>query len=270
VTQAVQTERAPPAALSVAGAAVLPAVGFAAFFLLWWLATDAVHASGLLGRFALSRTLAALARLVVGGELWPHLAASLRRIAVGLALSVGLGLPLGLAIGTLPRFGQASLPLFHWIRMVSPLSWTPLAIMVLGVGDAPVYFLVAIAGMWPVVMATSAALASLDRRLLLVGRTLGGSPFEVARTVIWPSIRPQVATGIRLSIGIGWVVLVPAEMLGVDSGLGYFVLSARDRLDYAELSAAILVIGILGVTIDRVARWFLSDDRSRSARRQLR
>jgi NitT/TauT family transport system permease protein len=270
VIQAAPIERAQPRALANAGEALLPAMGFAAFFFLWWLATDGVHASGLLGRFALSRTLSALARLVIGGELWPHLVVSLRRIAVGLAFSVGVGLPLGLALGTLPRFGRASLPLFHWIRMVSPLSWTPLAIMVLGVGDAPVYFLVGIAGMWPVVMATSAALASFDRRLLLVGRTLGGSPFEVARTVVWPSIRPQVATGIRVSIGLGWVVLVPAEMLGVDSGLGYFVLSARDRLDYAELSAAILVIGILGVAVDRGARWLLSDDRSRSPRRQPR
>jgi NitT/TauT family transport system permease protein len=113
-------------------------------------------------------------------------------------------------------------------------------------------------------MSTSADLASLDRRTLLVGRTLGGSPFEIFRTIVWPSIRPQVATGIRLSIGLGWVVLVPAEMLGVDSGLGYFVLSARDRLDYAELSATILVIGALGVVIDRVARWLLSDVRSRA------
>jgi NitT/TauT family transport system permease protein len=259
-----------PARAGAVLASLLPGAGFALFFLCWWLLTDGLHPSGLAARFALSRSLAALGRLVIGGELWPHLAASLRRIAVGLALSIAGGLPLGLAIGTLPRFGRASSPFFHWVRMVSPVSWTPLAIMVLGVGDAPVYFLLAIAGMWPIVMATSAALASLDRRLLLVGRTLGGSPFEVARTIVWPSIRPQVATGIRMSIGIGWVVLVPAEMLGVDSGLGYFVLSARDRLDYAELSATIIVIGILGVVIDLAARWLLSEAASRPSRRTPR
>jgi len=264
VTQSPHARAAPRTRAPIEASVLLPVLGFAAFFVFWWLVTDGLHPSGMAARFALSRTLAALSRLVLGGELWPHLVASLRRIVVGLALSVALGWPLGLAIGAWPRFGKASSPLFHWIRMVSPLSWTPVAIMVFGVGDAPVYFLVAIAGTWPIVMSTSAALASLDRRTLLVGRTLGGSPFEIFRTIVWPSIRPQVATGIRLSIGLGWVVLVPAEMLGVDSGLGYFVLSARDRLDYAELSATILVIGALGVVIDRGARWLLSDARSRA------
>lgn len=240
------------------GPALLPWAGIAAFFAFWWLLTDGLHPAGFLARFALGRSLAALGHLVSEGELWPHLGASLRRIVVGLALSVALGLPLGLAVGTLPRFGAASAPLFHFLRMVSPLSWTPLAIMLFGVGDAPVYFLIAIAGMWPIVFSTSTAVASFDRRLLLVGRSLGGSGLEVARTIVWPSIRPQVATGIRLSIGLGWVVLVPAEMLGVDSGLGYLVLSTRDRLDYSELAATIIVTGLLGVAIDRVARWALS------------
>ncbi|HSY20928.1 MAG TPA: ABC transporter permease [Polyangiaceae bacterium] len=241
-----------------AGPLLLPWAGIAGFFLIWWLLTDVLHPEGFLGRFALSRSLLALERLVLGGELWPHVAASLRRIVVGLAISVALGFPLGLAVGTLPRFGTASAPLFHFLRMVSPLSWTPLAIMLFGVGDTPVYFLIAMAGMWPIVLSTSAAVASFDRRLLLVGRSLGGSGIEVARTVVWPSIRPQVATGIRLSMGLGWVVLVPAEMLGVDSGLGYFALSTRDRLDYSELAATIIVTGLLGVAIDRVARWALS------------
>jgi NitT/TauT family transport system permease protein len=239
-------------------APLLPWVGVAIFVAAWWLATDVLHPNGFAARFALSRSLTSLESLLLSGEIFPHLAASMGRIFVGLALSIVLGLPLGVALGAFPRFGMASAPLLHFFRMVSPLSWTPLAIMLFGIGAAPVCFLVAAAGMWPIVVATSAAVSSMDRRLTLVGRSLGGSPFEVARTIVWPHVRPQVATGIRLSIGLGWVVLVPAEMLGVDSGLGYMVLSTRDRLDYPGLVATIVIIGVVGVSIDKLARWCLS------------
>ena len=114
------------------------------------------------------------------------------------------------------------------------------------------------AGVWPIVLATSAAVASLDRRLTTVGRSLGGRPLEIARAIVWPSVRPQILTGIRVSIGVAWVILVPAEMLGVDSGLGYFILSTRDRLAYSELAAAILIVGLLGFGLDGAARFALS------------
>ena len=172
-------------------------LGIALFLSLWWAATDARHVEGLLAPFSLSRTTKALRGLLFGREIWPHVAASLRRILLGLGISVAIGIPLGAAVGTLPLFGAASAPLFQFIRMVSPLAWTPLAIMLFGVGDAPVLFLIVIAGVWPIVLATSAAVASLDRRLTAVGRTLGGRPFEIARFVVWPSLRPQILTGIR-------------------------------------------------------------------------
>ena len=148
-------------------------------------------------------------------------------------------------------------PVFQFLRMVSPLAWTPLAIMIFGVGDAPVVFLLAIAGVWPIVLVTSSAVAALDGRLLAVGCTLGANRRELARTIIWPTVRPQLLNGIRISIGVAWVILVPAEMLGVDSGLGYFILSTRDRLAYSELTAAIVIVGALGFGLDAVARTVL-------------
>ena len=236
-------------------------LGIALFLSLWWATTDGRHAEGFLAPFSLSRTTEALRGLLFGREIWPHVAASLRRILLGLGISVAIGIPLGAAVGALPLFGAASAPVFQFIRMVSPLAWTPLAIMLFGVGDAPVLFLIVIAGVWPIVLATSAAVASLDRRLTAVGRTLGGRPVEIARFVVWPSLRPQILTGIRVSIGVAWVILVPAEMLGVDSGLGYFILSTRDRLAYSELAAAILIVGLLGFALDAAARFALTGDR---------
>jgi NitT/TauT family transport system permease protein len=244
---------------------LVPLLGVGLFLAIWWAATDGCHVTGFAASFSLTETMKALRHLVFERDLWAHVAASLRRIAAGLALSVAIGVPLGCAVGAWPLFASSTTPLFQFVRMVSPLSWTPLAIMVFGVGDAPVLFLIVIAGVWPIVLATSSAVASLDRRLTTVGRALGGSPLEIARVIAWPMIRPQVLTGIRVSIGVAWVILVPAEMLGVDTGLGYFILSTRDRLAYSELSAAILIVGVLGFAIDLVARAALSERPGRTA-----
>jgi len=242
----------------------LPALGVALGALVWWAAVAwLVPASSFLARFAPDKALAALAHLLATGALWPHLATSLQRVLVGLTVSAAIGLPLGLAIGSLPAFAGLTGPVFQFIRMVSPLSWTPLAIILLGVGDAPVYFLIAIGGLWPIALNTSAGVAALDPRWSTVARSLGASRGEVLRTVVWPGIRSHALTGLRLAVGLAWLILVPAEMLGVDSGLGYFILNTRDRLAYGELMAAILVVGACGFVIDSGARWALRERRRR-------
>ena len=131
---------------------------------------------------------------------------------------------------------------------------TPLAIILFGVGDAPVVFLVAMGATWPIAINTMAGVAQLDPTWLRVARSLGATRTEALRHVVWPGIRPSLLTGLRVATGLAWVILVPAEMLGVDSGLGYFVLDARDRFAYDELVAAILIIGVLGIAIDTLAR----------------
>jgi NitT/TauT family transport system permease protein len=246
---------------------VLAAAGVLLVLALWWAATALlVPPSSFLARFAPDRTAVALLHLLGTGQLWPHVLTSLRRVAVGLAAGAAVGLPLGLAVGSLPVFGRASGPVFQFLRMVSPLSWTPLAIILLGVGDRPVYFLIAIGCVWPIVLNTAAGVAALDRRWVTVGRSLGANRWEVLRTIVWPGIRPNVLTGLRLAVGLAWIILVPAEMLGVSSGLGYFTLNTRDRLAYAELMAAILVIGALGFLIDGATRWLFADRRRRARR----
>lgn len=225
-----------------------------------------VPSTSFLARFAPDKTFVALVNLLASGQLWPHVFTSIRRVVVGLAIAAAVGLPLGLAVGSLPLFARASGAVFQFVRMVSPLSWTPLAIILLGVGDRPVYFLIAIGCVWPIVLNTSAGVAALDRRWVTVGRSLGANRWEVLRTIVWPGIRPNVLTGMRLAVGLAWIILVPAEMLGVSSGLGYFVLNTRDRLAYADLMAAILVIGVCGFLIDMLARAAFAD-RRRTRRR---
>jgi len=105
--------------------------------------------------------------------------------------------------------------------------------------------------------------AALDPRWSTVARSLGASRGEVLWTVVWPGIRSHVLTGLRLAVGLAWLILVPAEMLGVDSGLGYFILNTRDRLAYGDLMAAILVVGACGFVIDSAARWAFRERRRR-------
>ncbi len=234
---------------------LLPFAGLLAAALLWaagagWLGATTPVASA----FAPQATAEALQALLFGRDLWGHVAFSLQRVAVGLAIALVLGIPLGVLTGLSPLFSRATTPLFQFARMISPLSWMPIAVMVLGVGDAPVYFLLAFAAVWPILLNTAAGVSQLDPNWLLFGRSLSATRAETLLKLILPGITAHILTGVRLAIGIIWIVLVPAEMLGVSEGLGYFILDARDRLAYSDLMAAILVIGFLGYLLDHAAR----------------
>jgi NitT/TauT family transport system permease protein len=130
----------------------------------------------------------------------------------------------------------------------------PIAVMVFGIGDAPIQFLLAFAAVWPIMLNTAAGVRQLDPHWLLLARSLAATRTEVLLHVIIPGTFGHVLTGVRLAIGICWIVLVPCEMLGVQAGLGYFILDTRDRLAYSELMAAVIAIGIIGFALDFSAR----------------
>ena len=234
---------------------LLPLSGLLAAALLWaigagWLAAQTPVAAS----FAPVPAFEALLQLLQGRDLWTHVGISLQRVGIGLAIALVLGIPLGVLTGLSKWFSRSTTPLFQFARMISPLSWMPLAVMVLGVGDAPVYFLLAFAAVWPILLNTASGVAQLDPNWLLLARSLSATRGETILRVILPGITAHILTGVRLAIGIIWIVLVPAEMLGVSAGLGYFILDSRDRLAYSDLMAAILVIGFLGYLLDHAAR----------------
>jgi NitT/TauT family transport system permease protein len=231
------------------------AVGLLAALALWWLVTDVVAAPGdLIARFSPASAVPALVALFRSGNGLLHLVVTLERLLVGLGTAIVVGVPLGVAVGRSERLAQYTGALFQFLRMVSPLAWTPIAIIVLGVGDAPVYFLVAVAAVWPVLINAAAGVHALDPGWLQVSRSLGATRTEQLRTIVLPGIRAHLATGVRVALGTAWIVIVPAEMLGVDSGLGYAILDARDRLRYDELMGVILVVGALGFALDSLAK----------------
>lgn len=216
----------------------------------WWLQARVPLAASL----APDQTLASLVQLLIGNQLTEHVLVSLKRVLVGLLIALAVGVPLGLAVGASRRLEAGTGVAFQFLRMISPLSWMPIAVMVLGVGDAPIYFLLAFAAVWPIMLNTVAGVHQLDPRWLMLGQSLSATRWELLCRIVLPGVLGHILTGIRLAIGIVWIVLVPCEMLGVSAGLGYFILDTRDRLAYSELMAVILLIGALGFALDGMAR----------------
>lgn len=245
-----------------------PWAGIAIALLGWWCITDVLAPAGsMIAQFGPLLAFDALLRMLGDGSVLDNAAASVWRLFAGLALATAAGVLLGVAIGGRHLVDLASRPVVMFLRMISPLSWAPVAIGVFGVGDAPVIALVFATAVWPIVLSTADGVRRIDPDHLRVARLLDATRWEQVRSVAWPSMQPAVLSGIRLAIGIGWVVLVPAEMLGVTSGLGYEILNARDQLAYSDIAALIVVIGVLGYAIDSQTRWLL---RTRRQRRQDR
>jgi NitT/TauT family transport system permease protein len=234
---------------------LLGLLGLGVIVFIWWaLIRLLAEPGGLAERFAPSAALASVWTLLTASDLLLHVWVSLKRILIGLGFALLIGLPLGLLVGLSRTFDAATSPAFQFLRMISPLSWMPIAVMVLGVGDLPIYFLLAFAAVWPILLNTAAGVRNLDPAWLQLSRSLAATGWETLVHVVLPGVFGHVLTGVRLAIGILWIVLVPCEMLGVSAGLGYFILDTRDRLAYSELMAMVLVIGLLGFLLDWIAR----------------
>lgn len=258
--------RAAPGVPDALRPAALPALGVAGALAVWWAVTDLVFAARpLVAEFSPTRALGGLAELAASGALLDGAATSVFRLLAGLVVAFALGVVGGVAVGSWPALDAASRPVQLFLRMVSPLSWAPVAIIAFGIGDPPVVALVAAAAVWPILVATADGVRRVVPGHREVTRSLGAGRVEVLRHVTVPSIRPSVLAGLRQAIGLGWVVLVPAEMLGVTTGLGYQILNAKDQLAYHHITALILVIGTIGFAIDALARWALATRRERRA-----
>jgi NitT/TauT family transport system permease protein len=250
--EARRTARAARPLLRLAGHPLLLRVlGLALFLLGWQLAA----AYGLLGKafgpdFGPWQAAGALERLAADGVLTAQAAASLSRLAQGLTLAALLGAPLGVLVGYFRSLHEMTSVPFQLLRMTSPLALVPIALIAFGVGSRPVVFLVGYAALWPIVLSTAHGVGRVSGIWKMVVLGFGGGNRAVLAKVVAPAVLPDILHGIRLAVGVGWIVIVPAEMLGVDSGLGYYILDSRDRFAYDELVATILVIGLLGYLMD--------------------
>jgi NitT/TauT family transport system permease protein len=222
---------------------------------IWWLAASVFWSSNpVLSNIGPVDSLCALWNGIREGDLVSDLGSSLMRLLIGLAIAFCVGLPVGLALGSNRLLEDASAPVVNFLRMISPLAWAPIVIVAFGIGDVPVLFLIAITAIWPIALGTAAGVKAVSPGLKELAESLGASRRERLRFVTSPVVKANVLTSLRLALGVAWIVLVPAEMLGVDSGLGYAILNARDQLDYAALGGGVLLIGITGFLIDALFR----------------
>jgi NitT/TauT family transport system permease protein len=192
-----------------------------------------------------------LAELLRHHVLWKDIVDSLRRVAIGFGLAVVIGIPLGLTLGWYPAANQVVNPVMQILRPISPIAWIPVAIIFFGVGDHAAAFLIFLGAFFPIVVACVNGVANVPAVYRRAGRNFGLTPPQLLARVLFPAALPQILVGLRIALGIAWLVVVAAEMIAVDSGLGYLVIDSRNSgKRYDLVVAAILLIGVIGLVLD--------------------
>lgn len=236
-------------------------LGMVALLVIWWLGGRLVAGSDDLAAFADFAPEPALARLVDmvrSGEAVEMAVPSLMRVGIGLLWAVVVGVPVGMAVGYWASLRALTNVPFQFLRMISPLSWMPVAVMTYETWDGAIVFLVAVAAIWPVIFSTAAGVRRIDPAWFKVARNLGARAWHLLFSIVVPAVTQDVLNGIRLALGVAWIVLVPAEYLGVTSGLGYAINDARDTLEYDRLAATVVIIGVIGFTLDQMLQWAIA------------
>src|SRR5438270_9524457 len=259
-------------------AAIVSIVLFLAFIGIWHIAT---HGTGtvasmtpeyakLMGATATQGKSAMPGPLDVGGKLWEHLKRpfydngpndkglgiqlgwSIARVTIGYLLAVLAAIPIGFLIGMSPLMNKALDPFIQVLKPISPLAWMPLALYTIKDSGLSSIFVIFICSLWPMLINTAFGVAAVRREWLNVARTLEVGVIRLAFTLILPAAAPTIRTGVRISIGIAWLVIVAAEMLVGGTGIGYFVWNEWNNLSITNVINEILLIGVVGMALDQI------------------
>jgi nitrate/nitrite transport system permease protein len=265
-----------------ARAAALSVMIFALFIGVWWLSTKGTGPTAnvdpeyakLMGATVTEGKSAFPTPSQVGAKLWDHLtdpfydrgpndkgigiqlAFSLARVMLGFFLAVAVAIPIGFLIGMSPLLSRAFNPFIQVLKPVSPLAWMPLALYTIKDSSLSAIFVIFICSIWPMLINTAFGVASVRQEWLNVARTLEVPPLRRAFTVILPAAAPTIVTGMRISVGIAWLVIVAAEMLVGGTGIGYFVWNEWNNLSITNVMIAIFLIGLVGMALDQVLAQF--------------
>ncbi|MBI1802985.1 MAG: ABC transporter permease [Ignavibacteriae bacterium] len=196
-----------------------------------------------------------IVELMRHGVLLNYIVASLFRVSVGFLLAVLIGIPAGLFVGWFGRAFSAFNPLIQILRPISPIAWIPVAILWFGLSDLAPIFLIFLSSIFPILTATIAAVQNIQLVYLRAARNFHVHGLALFKKIILPATMPQIITGIRLALGIAWLVVVAAEMIAVNSGLGYLIIDARNAgKRYDLVVAGMILIGLIGLILDLAIR----------------
>ncbi len=179
-----------------------------------------------------------------------QIAYSLARVILGYGLAALIAIPLGFVIGMSPLLHKALDPFIQVLKPISPLAWMPLALYTIKDSGTSAIFVIFICSIWPMLINTAFGVSTVRREWINVARTLEVKPLRMAFRVILPAAAPTIMTGMRISLGIAWLVIVAAEMLVGGTGIGYFVWNEWNNLSITSVIVAILVIGVIGMILD--------------------
>jgi NitT/TauT family transport system permease protein len=246
---------------------LLPVLFIVFLLLLWQIAIRRSPVHLLPGPWEVLRGVGDLLR---HGLLFKYVVASLFRVTWGFVLAAVLAIPLGLMIGWFRRADMAFSPLVQVFRPISPLAWIPLAILWFGVGDLSSVFLIFLGSFFPLLLTAINAVKNIPAVYVNAGRNFGMGPSMLMTRVLFPAVVPQLLIGLRITLGVAWLVVVAAEMIAVNSGLGFLIVDARNAGNrYDLVVAGMVIIGLIGLLLDtamrslervRYFRWGYSED----------
>lgn len=244
-----------------------PVLFVAALLVVWDVAARRQTSHILPGPLAV---VAGIAELAQRGLLLKYIVASLFRVTWGFAMAAMLAIPLGLALGSHRRAEMAMNPIIQIFRPISPLAWIPISILWFGVGDFAAIFLIFLASFLPLTVTAINAVRSIEQIYLRAGRNFGLDELQLLYRVLYPAVAPQLIIGLRITLGVAWLVVVAAEMIAVNSGLGFLIVDARNAGNrYDLVVAGMVMIGVIGLLLDigmrslervRSMRWGYSED----------
>ena len=196
-----------------------------------------------------------IVELIQRGVLLKYVVASLFRVSVGFTLAVLIGVPFGLLLGWFRPAFLAFNPLIQILRPISPIAWIPIAILWFHVDDRAPIFLIFLSSLFPITVTSIAAVQNIQPVYVRAAQNFGLTRLDLFRRVIFPACLPQIITSLRISLGIAWLVVVAAEMIAVNSGLGYLIIDARNAgKRYDLVVAGMLMIGLIGLVLDLLIR----------------
>ena len=246
---------------NVSRAAVPPVIGIALFILLWQLVSTSGGDTGLPGP---AKTWEA-AKLLFADPFYDNgpndkgigwnILASLYRVGAGFGLAALIGIPLGFMIGRFVFLSGMMSPIISLLRPVSPLAWLPIGLYVFKETEPASLWVIFISSIWPIILNTAAGVARVPQDYMNVARVLSLSEWKIFTRILFPSVLPYMMTGIRLSIGVAWLVIVAAEMLTGGTGLGFWVWDEWNNLNVEHILIAIFVVGIVGLILEQTLVW---------------